>query len=112
MLANAGMLQIFRPQDNTTAEYISARTADFIEDRGVRKTLSENPMNPGGGMNVSLAPDWKEKKYLEPWQVRQIGIDEFLLFVSDKDGVLRGARRSYMDTPEFQGLYSPDPYHP
>ena len=38
MLANAGMLQFFRPQDNTTAEYISKRTADVVVDRGIRKT--------------------------------------------------------------------------
>src|ERR1019366_1402506 len=109
MLANAGMVQFFRPQDNTTAEYVSKRTTDHIENRGVKKSITEDPMNPGK-MSISLAPDWKEKKYLEPWEVRQIGINEFLLFAADIDGVHRGARRAYWDTPEFKGKYAPDPY--
>src|ERR1017187_9736792 len=109
--ANAGALQFFRPQDNTTAEYVSKRTADFVLDRGIKTSLSEDPINPGK-LSISTAPDWKEKKYLEPWEVREIGTDEFLLFAAGKNGVHRGARRSYLKTPEFQGLYSPDPYHP
>jgi len=109
MLANAGMLQFFRPQDNTTAQYVSDRTADVQVSRGIRKTVSENLET--GGMNVSYGPDLKDKKYLEPWEVREIGIDEFLLFAAGKNGVHRGGRRSYLQTPEFKGLYSPDPYH-
>ena len=111
MLANAGMLQFFRPQDNTTAEYISKRTADVVVDRGIKKSVSQDPMDPLR-MNINIAPDWKDKKYLEPWEVREIGTDEFLLFAAGKNGVHRGARRSYLETPEFRGLYSPDPYHP
>ena len=63
-------------------------------------------------MNISIAPEWKDKKLYEPWEVREIGTDEFLLFAAGKNGVYRGARRSYFETPEFRGLYSPDPYHP
>jgi type IV secretion system protein VirD4 len=111
MLANSGMVQFLRPQDNTTAEYVSKRTADFIEDRGVKVSMTEDPSNPGQ-MSISRSPDWKEKKYYEPYEVRQIGIDEFLLFAANIDGVHRGARRSYLKTPEFEGLYAPDPYHP
>ena len=111
MLANAGMVQFFRPQDNTTAEYISKRTADVVVDRGIKKTVSQDPMDPSR-MNISITPEWKDKKYLEPWEVREIGTDEFLLFAAGKNGVHRGARRSYLVTPEFRGLWSPDPYHP
>lgn len=110
MLANAGMLQFFRPQDNTTAEYVSKRTEDVQVSRGRRKTVSNNVET--GGLNVSYAADLKDKKYLEPWEVRKIGTDEFLLFAAGKDGVLLGGRRSYRETPEFRGLYAPDPYHP
>jgi len=111
MLANAGMLQFFRPQDNTTAEYISKRTADVVVDRGIKKTVGQSVMRPDE-VNIQIAPEWKEKKYLEPWEVREIGTDEFLLFAANKDGVYRGARRAYWETPEFRGLYAPDPYHP
>src|ERR1035437_4310424 len=111
MLANAGMLQFFRPQDNTTAEYVSKRTADVVVDRGIRKSVNlQDPMDPTR-MSISIAPEWKEKKYLEPWEVRQIGIDEFLMFAAEIDGVARWARRAYWEIPEFRGLYSPDPYH-
>lgn len=111
MLANAGMVQFFRPQDNTTAEYISKRTADVVVDRGIRKSFSENPNMPGS-VNVSISPDWKEKKWLEPYEVREIGLDEFLLFAAGKNGVHRGGKRPYWEMPEFRGLYAPDPYHP
>jgi type IV secretion system protein VirD4 len=109
MLANAGMLQFFRPQDNTTAEYVSKRTADIVVGRP-KKTISESVNRPGE-LSISMGLDWKDKKYLEPWEVREIGIDEFLLFAAGKNGVHRGARRAYWDTPEFKGLYAPDPYH-
>jgi type IV secretion system protein VirD4 len=108
MLANAGALQFFRPQDNTTAEYISKRTADIVEGRP-KKTVSENLET--GGFNVSFTIDQKDKKYLEPWEVREIGQHEFLLFAAGVNGVHRGARRHYDETPEFKGKFSPDPYH-
>jgi hypothetical protein len=63
---------------------------------------------------MSYGVDWKDKKHLEPWEVRAIGIDEFLLFAAGVNGVHRGARRAYWDAPEFKGpppKYSPDPYH-
>jgi len=113
MLANAGMLQFFRPQDNTTAEYISKRTADVIVTRGIKKTVGQmDPVNRPEVFSVNVSPEWEKKKYLEPWEVREIGTDEFLLFAAGKNGVHRGARRSYLLTPEFRGLYSADPYHP
>ncbi|HZL58016.1 MAG TPA: hypothetical protein VFC21_13080 [Bryobacteraceae bacterium] len=59
---------------------------------------------------LSYGLDWKDKKYLEPWEIREIDTDEFLLFAVGKNGGHRAARRSYLDTPEFTGKYSPDPY--
>ena len=107
MLANAGAVQFFRPQDNTTAEYISKRTADIIVGRP-KKSLNEDDM---GRLSTSYSVDWKDKKYLEPWEVREIGTNEFLLFAAGVNGVHRGARRAYWETPEFEGKFSPDPYH-
>ena len=107
MLANAGMLQFFRPQDNTTAEYVSKRTADIVVGRP-KKTVSESLSRPDE-LSVSTGLDWKDKKYLEPWEVREIGTDEFLLFAAGKNGVHRGARRAYWQTPEFRGLYALTP---
>jgi type IV secretion system protein VirD4 len=109
MLANAGVVQFFRPQDNTTAEYVSKRTADVVVDRGIRKRISEDAF---GNVSGSYERDLKEKKYLEPYEVREIGTDEFLLFAAGKNGVLRGGKRAYWNIPEFKGLYGPDPYHP
>lgn len=111
MLANAGAVQFFRPQDNTTAEYVSKRTVDIVVGRP-KKTTSEDLET--GRLSMSYGVDWKDKKHLEPWEVRAIGIDEFLLFAAGVNGVHRGARRAYWDAPEFKGpppKYSPDPYH-
>jgi type IV secretion system protein VirD4 len=111
MLANAGALQIFRPQDNTTAEYVSKRTADIVIGRP-KKNVSEDMES--GRLSMSYGLDWKDKKYLEPFEVREIGLNEFLLFAAGVNGVHRGARRAYWETPEFKGpppKYSPDPYH-
>ena len=95
-------VQFFRPQDNTTAEYISKRTADVVVDRGIRKVHGRRYHESAGGVNVITAPDWKEKKYLEPWEVREIGTNEFLLFAAGKNGVHRGARRSYLEPRSFR----------
>lgn len=108
MLANAGAVQFFRPQDNTTAEYVSKLTADIVEARP-KKTLTEDLET--GRLGASYGVDWKDKKYLEPWEVRKIGTNEFLLFAAGVNGVHRGARRAYWETPEFKGKFSPDPYH-
>ena len=108
MLANAGCVQFFRPQDNTTAEYVSKRTADIVVGRP-KKTTSEDLET--GRLSMSYGVDWKDKKYLEPWEVREIGINEFLLFAAGVNGVHRGARRAYWETPEFKGKFAPDPYH-
>jgi type IV secretion system protein VirD4 len=108
MLANAGMLQFFRPQDNTTAEYVSKRTADIFV--GIPKKNIQQDLQTGH-LSMSYGVDLKDKKYFEPWEVREIGTDEFLLFAAGKNGVHRGARRAYWDTPEFRGKFSPDPYH-
>ena len=83
----------------------------MVVDRGIKKTTGQSVMRPDE-VNIQIAPEWKEKKYLEPWEVREIGTDEFLLFAAGKNGVYRGARRAYWETPEFRGLYAPDPYHP
>ena len=101
-------MQFFRPQDNTTAEYVSKRTADIVVGRP-KKTTSEDLET--GRLSMSYGVDWKDKKYLEPWEVREIGLNEFLLFAAGVNGVHRGARRSYWETPEFKGQFSPDPYH-
>ena len=101
-------MQFFRPQDNTTAEYVSKRTADIVVGRP-KKTTSEDLET--GRLSMSYGVDWKDKKYLEPWEVREIGTNEFLLFAAGVNGVHRGARRAYWETPEFKGKFSPDPYH-
>ena len=108
MCANAGALQFFRPQDNTTAEYVSKRTADIDVGRN-KKNVSEDLET--GRLSVNYGVEFKQKKYLEPWEVREIGTDEFLLFAAGVNGVHRGARRAYWETPEFKDKFSPDPYH-
>jgi type IV secretion system protein VirD4 len=109
MLANAGMLQLFRPQDNTTAEYVSKRTADIQVGRPT-KSFTQSTARPDE-VTVSTGVDVQQKKYFEPWEVREIGLNEFLLFAAGVNGVHRGFRRPYWKTPEFAGKYSPDPYH-
>jgi type IV secretion system protein VirD4 len=112
MLANAGAVQFFRPEDNTTAEYISKRTDDIVDPRR-KENLSVDLQT--GNLSKSSGIEWKDKKYLEPSEVRKLGTNEFLLFAARKDGVFRMARRSYWDTPEFKRdgkpIYAPDPYH-
>ena len=87
----------------------SRNDADKLSSVARKKNVSEDLET--GRLSMSYGLDWKDKKYLEPWEVREIGTDEFLLFAAGKNGVHRGARRSYLDTPEFKGKYSPDPYH-
>jgi hypothetical protein len=50
-------------------------------------------------------------RYLLPHEVRDLNGDEMLVFGQGIQGVIRAGRRPYYQSPEFAGLYDPDPYH-
>ncbi len=114
-LANSGAQIWFAPRDQTTAEYVSQRCGDS-EVVEMSKSVSMQPFTPNQRnvwerINVNVGYGKRPRRFLLPHEVAALGGDEMLVFAEGIKGVIRGARRSYLVTPEFQGLYGPNPYH-
>ena len=114
-LANSGAQIWFAPRDQTTAEYVSQRCGD-AEVVEMSKSVSMQPFTPNQRnvwerINVNVGYGKRPRRFLLPHEVAALGGDEMLVFAEGIKGVIRGARRSYLVTPEFQGLYGPNPYH-
>lgn len=103
-LANAGCRMFFGPQDKFTSDYLSAMVGDH-EVRTVSKSVNDGPQAPGANVSV------QSRRYLAAHTVRDLPGDEMLVFGQGIPGVMRAGRRAYFKSPEFAGLYDPDPYH-
>lgn len=113
-LSNTGVRMFFRPNDKTTSEYLSDLTGQ-CEVLGSAKSVSYRAdtnwtvqgQEPQINTNFSQMP----RKLMLPDEVRQLNATEMLLFSDSVSGVVRAGRWPYYATAEFDGLYSPDPYH-
>jgi type IV secretion system protein VirD4 len=103
-LANAGCRIFFAPQDKFSSDYVSALAGEH-EVRNVSKSVNDGPNEPG----LNVGPH--SRRYLLPHEVRDLNGDEMLVFGQGIPGVIRAGRRPYYQSPEFAGLYDPDPYH-
>jgi type IV secretion system protein VirD4 len=103
-LANAGCRIFFSPQDKFTSDYLSDLAGE-TEVHVASKSMSEEKKGPG----TNVGP--QRRRYLLPQEVRELPGDEMLVFGSGIPGVLRAGRRAYYLSPEFKGMYDPDPYH-
>jgi type IV secretion system protein VirD4 len=106
-LSNTGIRQFFAPRDKTTSDYLSdlcGHTTIYVS--GQSRTSS-------GLLHQSVGSSWGEqgRPFFYPHEVRQVGRERFLMFAEHVDNVILGARRPYWAVPEFQGRFSPDPYH-
>jgi type IV secretion system protein VirD4 len=106
-LANAGCRIFFAPHDKFTSEYLSAMCGD-AEVRGISKSLGEKA---DGQLSVSLTYAQHGRRYLMPHEIRELPGNEMLVFGEGIRGVIRTGRRPYYRSPEFDGMYAPDPYH-
>jgi type IV secretion system protein VirD4 len=100
-LANSGFHIYFAPRDKTTSDYVSDMCG-VTEVRGISKSMS--------GQSVNLNYTQQSRKYLLPQETRALGNDEALIFGEGLPGVIRAGRRPYYLSPEFNGVFDPDPY--
>jgi len=107
-LGGAAIQQFFGPRDDFTADYISKLC-------GVKTVVTH-------GQSVQHAEEilqkdrtgasWGQQSQplLHPHNVRNLGPNECLI-VGPQNIVIDAFRKPYRQTKEFEGLYSPDPYH-
>ena len=105
-LGNSGFRIFFAPRDKTTSEYVSSMGGD-TEIRTISKSLSDGKTGP----SVNIGYGQQSRRYLLPHEARELPGDEMILFGEGIAGVIRGGRRPYYASPEFKGMYDPDPYH-
>lgn len=128
-IANSGFQIYFAPRDWTSSDYVSRMTGT-TEVRQMSKSTTEqngllsgfriphsvvdainqhiNPPSDGGG-NINISQ--QSRRLLLPEEVRDMPGNEMLVFAEGVRGVIRAGRRPYYESPEYEGLYSPDPYH-
>jgi type IV secretion system protein VirD4 len=113
-LGNAGIRQFFAPRENTTAEYVSKlcgeTTITVTSESQGKSRNSGRPLELG--KNEGTSTSVTQRRLFLPQEVCQLPDDEFLLFADrGNKHVIKGWRLPYWEIPEFQGKYSPDPYH-
>jgi type IV secretion system protein VirD4 len=114
-LGNAGIRQFFAPRENTTAEYVSklcGETTVTVSSSSSGRSQQDIWLGPAPTINDGTSTSQTQRRLLLPQEVCQLPDDQFLMF-ADKGSkaVIRGYRLPYWEIPEFQGKYSPDPYH-
>ena len=108
--ANAGIIQIFRPNDMTSAEHFSKRAGtwtDYSETHGT----SEGGSAQGGSWGRSRSHTPHSKNLLSPMDL--IGLDDGLevLFVAGSQYPVQGTRHPYYSDRRYAGQFDPDPFH-
>jgi type IV secretion system protein VirD4 len=114
-LGNAGIRQFFAPRENTTAEYVSklcGETTVTVSSSSSGRSQQDILLGPAPTINEGTSANQAQRRLFLPQEVCQLPDDQFLMF-ADKGSkaVIRGYRLPYWEIPEFQGKYSPDPYH-
>jgi type IV secretion system protein VirD4 len=116
MLANCGVQVFFAPRDNFTASYVSDALGE-TEVIATSKTVNY-PAATDWDKTATIRPQVSEqrgqvaRRLLLPQEVRRLSRDEMVVLAEDLPDPFIGFRRSYRDTPEFKGLYGPNPFHP
>ncbi len=109
-LANAGVVQFFAANDATTAQYVSDRsgtTWSGHETSNYSKGGSKEGRNwsQSTGMNVQQIPLMRKN---DVYGLSQL---ESIVTVSGMKNIARVGRLSYYKDKQYDGLYSPDPFH-
>ena len=117
-LGNAGVRMFFAPREMTTAEYVSKLCGETtVTTTSTSKGTSENSgrglFDGTTGKSEGTSTGVTQRRVKLPHEVFQIPGDQFWLFPETllDATFIRGYRADYRTIGEFQGKYSPDPYH-
>lgn len=112
--ANAGIIQIFRPNDMTSAEHFSKRAGtwtDYSETHGTSEGGSSSSQGGGSNWGRSRSQTPHSKALLSPMDL--IGLHDGLevLFVAGSQYPVRATRHPYYSDRRYAGQFDIDPFH-
>ena len=115
-LANAGITQVFRPNDMTTAEYFSKRAGTYTHrlagfSYGTEESDYQLADQAGPAKGVSRTFSLTPRPLRTPHQLFGMPNNRQILFISGSEYPAWTARRPYYDDDRYRGRYDPDPYH-
>jgi len=115
-LANAGITQVFRPNDMTTAEYFSKRAGTYTHrlagfSYGTDESDYQQADAAGPAQTVSRQFSLTPRPLRTPHQLFGMPNDRQILFISGSEYPAWTARKPYYDDDRYRGRYDPDPYH-
>jgi type IV secretion system protein VirD4 len=115
-LANAGITQIFGPNDLTTAEYFSKRTGSYTHQlTGLSYRTDETDYSRAGDAGpadaLSRSFSLVARPLITPHGLFGLRSDRQILFVSGSEFPALSARQPYFEGTRYQGRFDPDPYH-
>jgi type IV secretion system protein VirD4 len=115
-LANAGITQIFRPNDLTTAEYFSKRAGTYTHQlTGMSYRTDETDYSRAGDAGPADALSRNFSLIARPLITAHglFGLpdDRQILFVSGSEFPALSARQPYYRDKRYQPHADPDPYH-
>ena len=119
-LANAGITQLFRPNDLTTAEYFSKRAGTYTHrlagfSYGTDESDYQEADAAGPSKTVSRSFSLTERPLRTAHQLFGMPNDRQILFISGSEFPAWTARRPYYEDERYKtgGVprYDPDPYH-
>jgi type IV secretion system protein VirD4 len=107
-LSIAGCQMFFAPRDMFTAKLISDLSG---EGEVVARSRSVNIDPLTGEPRVTDSANQQARKVLLPDEVMALGRDEMLMRIENVPDMIRAKRRPYYESPEYRGMWAPDPYH-
>ena len=109
IMGNAGVTQVFQNQDPETQKYISELAGDTtLFQQSESQSRSMEGLDRRRGTNTSLSETGRP--LLKNDEVRRMEIDRQTLFV-DNLPPIEAEKLYYLEDPEFEGLYDPNPLH-
>ena len=106
-LANAGVIEFFRPNDMVTAGYLSQRLGTMTQ--GVT-SRSVSTGESGGSARTSWSYSSTARLLLQSNEALQLDGDGAVLFVQGLPPIW-ASRAPYYDTGRYAGMFDPDPEH-
>jgi type IV secretion system protein VirD4 len=115
-LANAGITQIFRPNDLTTAKYFSERVGTYTHQlAGLSYRTDETDYARAGtaGPTDALSRQFSmiARPLRSPHELFGMADDRQILLVSGSSYPALTARQPYFIGNRYRGRFDPDPYH-
>lgn len=105
-LANAGVIEFFRPNDMVTAGYLSQRLGTMTQGTTSRSVST----GEGGNARISWSHSSTARLLLQSNEALQLDEGGAVLFVQGLPPIW-ASRAGYYETARYAGMFDPDPEH-